>query len=319
MKHIVKVNNIQDAKDNPTRLLIAMDSNGILFAEGKAAVPDGFIDFGLPTGTLWSTKNIGATNGNTAESWYGNYYAWGEIETKEVYDWTNYKHANGGYDKLTKYCNNSNYGNNGFTDDLTQLVPEDDIATVTKSAWRMPTKEDFEELIAGTTSSWETNYKGISGLNGRLFIKATIIRPAFKNIPLYLLIVEGESSGTTNELNDELWANLSMYTLEELNAIFGGDIREQIFKDAEMKIEAKYNTDYGFVEKEVDPTISMFIPAAGYCNGSDIYDVGSDCSLWSSSLDLDYPNNAYDLYFDSDVVNMNNDCRYYGLSVRPIC
>ena len=86
-----------------------------------------------------------------------------------------------------------------------------------------------------------------------------------------------------------------------------------------MKIEAKYNTDYGFVEKEVDPMISMFIPAAGYCNGSDIYDVGSDCSLWSSSLDLDYPNNAYDLYFDSDVVNMNNDCRYYGLSVRPIC
>ena len=319
MKHIVKVNNIQDAKDNPTGPLIAMDSNGILFAEGKAAVPDGFIDFGLPSGTLWSTKNIGATNGNTAESWYGNYYAWGEIETKEIYDWDNYKYANGNYDKLTKYCNNSNYGNNGFTDDLTQLVPEDDVATVTKSAWRMPTKEDFDELLAGTTSRWETDYKGISGLNGRLFIKTKITRPAFKNIPLYLLIVEGESSGTTNELNDELWANLSMYTLEELNAIFGGDIREQIFKDAEMKIEAKYNTDYGFVEKEVDPTISMFIPAAGYCNGSDIYDVGSDCSLWSSSLDLDYPNNAYDLYFDSDVVNMNNDCCYYGLSVRPIC
>ena len=51
MKHIVKVNNIQDAKDNPTRLLIAMDSNGILFAEGKAAVPDGNPKSTKPFGT----------------------------------------------------------------------------------------------------------------------------------------------------------------------------------------------------------------------------------------------------------------------------
>ena len=238
MKHIVKVNNIQDAKDNPTRLLIAMDSNGILFAEGKAAVPDGFIDFGLPSGTLWSTKNIGATNGNTAESWYGNYYAWGEIETKEIYDWDNYKYANGNYDKLTKYCNNSNYGNNGFTDDLTQLVPEDDVATVTNSAWRMPTKEDFEELIAGTTNSWVTDYKGISGLNGRLF--------------------------TGNNGN------------------------------------------------------TLFISAAGFCDGSDIYGVGSNCNLWSSSLDLD-PNCAYALCFNSNFIDMCSSYRYFGQSVRPIC
>ena len=312
MKHIVKVNNIQEAKDSDIRPIIALDNSGVLFFEGAKVVPEGFVDLGLPSGTLWSTKNIGATNGDTAESWYGNYYAWGEIETKTNYDWSNYKHANGADNKLTKYCNNSNYGNNGFTDDLTQLVPEDDVATVTKSAWRMPTKEDFDELLAGTSSSWVTDYKGISGLNGRLFIKTKITRPAFKNIPLYSPLFEGV-------ITDEIWAEISLYTLEELNAIFGVDVREQIFKDEQMSELATFNTDYGFVEKEVDPSVSMFIPAAGYCNGSDIYDVGSDCSLWSSSLDLDYPNNAYDLYFDSDVVNMNNDCRYYGLSVRPIC
>ena len=170
MKHIIKVNNIQEVKDNPTRPLIALDSNGVLFAEGKAPVPEGFVDLGLPSGTFWSTKNIGATNGNTAESWYGNYYAWGEIETKDNYDWTTYKYAsNGSGYKLTKYCNNSSYGNDGFTDDLTQLVPEDDVATQTNSTWRMPTKKDFEELKAGTTKKWVTNYKGVSGLNGRLF------------------------------------------------------------------------------------------------------------------------------------------------------
>ena len=48
MKHIIKVNVIQDAKDNPTRPLIAMDSNGVLFAEGKAAGPQiEFVDLGL--------------------------------------------------------------------------------------------------------------------------------------------------------------------------------------------------------------------------------------------------------------------------------
>lgn len=68
----------------------------------------GFVDFGLPSGTLWSTKNIGATNGDTAESWYGNYYAWGETETKSDYSWYTYKYANGAAYALTKYCNNSN-------------------------------------------------------------------------------------------------------------------------------------------------------------------------------------------------------------------
>ena len=169
MKHIIKVNNIQDAKDNPTRPIIALDSNGVLFAEGKSPVPEGFVDLGLPSGTLWSTKNIGATNGDTADSWYGNYYAWGEIETKTNYDWPTYKYANGASNKLTKYCSKSNYGNNGFRDKLTQLVPEDDVATQTNSVWRMPTMEDFEELIAGTTNSWVTDYKGISGLNGKVF------------------------------------------------------------------------------------------------------------------------------------------------------
>ena len=310
MKHIVKVNNIQDAKASDIRPIIALDNSGVLFFEGAKVVPEGFVDFGLPSGTLWSTKNIGATNGDTKESWYGNYYAWGEIETKEVYDWTTYKYGNG---VLTKYCNDSAYGNEGFTDGLMQLVPEDDVVTVTKSAWRMPTKEDFDELLAGTTNSWETDYKGISGLNGRLFIKAKITRPAFKTIHLYSPIFGGE-------ITDELWAVLfSMYTLEEINKLANvDDIRKQIFKDEQMTIKADYNTDYGFVEKELDSSVSMFIPAAGYRYGSGISDVGSNCYLWSSSLFLDRPDYAYSLNFNSDNINMNNN-RYRGCSVRPIC
>lgn len=258
-------------------------------------VPEGFVDFGLPSGTLWSTKNIGAINGNTAESWYGNYYAWGETETKEDYSWETYKYANSTYDKLTKYCNHSGYGNEGYTDELTQLVPVDDVATATNSAWRMPTKENFEELLAGTSNNLVENYNNIEGLNGRVFIKATIIQPSFKNITLYSPVAEGE-------VTDEIWAQISTYTLEEMNASLGGDIRTMIFKDAEMSILAEYNIDYGFVKKETDPSVSMFIPAAGYCAGSDISDGGSKCYLWSSSLRLDGPSSAHDLTFSSDGI-----------------
>ena len=312
MKHIIKVNNIQEAKDNPIRPIIALDNSGILFFEGTKVVPEGFVDFGLPSGTLWSTKNIGATNGDTAESWYGNYYAWGEIETKSDYSWRTYKYAYMGGELMEKYCSIIGAGPSESTDDLTQLVPEDDIATQTNPAWRMPSKEDFDELLAGTTSSLVTDYKGISGLNGRLFIKAKITRQVFKNIPLYSPLAEGE-------ITDELWAILSIRTLEEINEIISSDITTMMFKDAEMSVPADYNTDYGFVEKEVDPTISMFIPAAGYCNGSDILSVGSDCSLWSSSLYLDRPTDAYCLEFRSNIINILYGYRYFGYSVRPVC
>lgn len=279
----------------------------------QSAVPEGFVDFGLPSGTLWSNKNLGATNADTAESWYGDYYAWGETEPKTQYDWSTYKYAKGAYNKLTKYCNNAEYGNAGFTDNLTQLVPEDDIAaTMTNSAWRIPTKEDFEELITETTNRWVTDYNGISGLNGRLFTKVTITRPAFKTSPLYWIT----SNGVT-EITDELWSYMSVYTLDEINAQIGGDIREQIYKDAGMTINAKYDADYGFVEGQ---SVSMFIPSAGYYDGSNIDGVGSSCFLWSSSLGLglDPNSSAYYLNFDSSRIGMDNYGRCIGFSVRAV-
>ena len=76
-----------------------------------------YVDLGLPSGTLWATCNVGASK----PEGYGNYYAWGETKTKTTYNWDTYKYANGNYDELTKYCNKSDYGNNGFTDKLTTL------------------------------------------------------------------------------------------------------------------------------------------------------------------------------------------------------
>jgi uncharacterized protein (TIGR02145 family) len=121
-----------------------------------------YVNLGLPSGLLWATCNVGA---ETPEE-YGDYFAWGETQPKDTYNLSTYQYCNGSYNTLTKYCNNSSYGYNGFTDDLTTLLPEDDAAAANwGNGWRMPTKEEFEELYNNTTVTWTQQ----NGVNGRLF------------------------------------------------------------------------------------------------------------------------------------------------------
>ena len=130
--------------------------------------PNSYVDLGLPSGLLWATCNVGADSPED----YGDYFAWGETQPKDYYDWSTYQHCMGGMgdnDMLTKYCNDANYGYNGFTDNLTTLLPEDDAAAANWGiGWRMPTKEEFEELDNNTTVTWTQQ----NGVNGRLFTAA---------------------------------------------------------------------------------------------------------------------------------------------------
>ena len=124
-----------------------------------------YVDLGLPSGLLWATCNVGA---NAPEE-YGDYFAWGETTPKDTYYWGTYQHCNGSSSTLTKYCNDASLGYNGFTDDLTTLLPEDDAATANwGSDWRMPTKEEWQELYQNTTHTWTKQ----NGVNGRLFTAA---------------------------------------------------------------------------------------------------------------------------------------------------
>lgn len=121
-----------------------------------------YVDLGLPSGTLWATFNVGA---HVPEE-YGNYYAWGETQAKTTYDWSTYKYCNGSNKTLTKYCNNSSYGYNGFTDSRTELSSADDVATASwGSNWRMPTKDEWQELFNKTPHTWTT----LNGVKGWLF------------------------------------------------------------------------------------------------------------------------------------------------------
>ena len=118
-----------------------------------------YVDLGLPSGLLWATRNVGA---NSPED-YGSYFAWGETQPKSVYNWETYKYCNGDYDRLTKYCNQSELGYNGFTDGLTTLQSGDDAAAANwGSGWRTPTAEEWEELIDNCEWTW-TTHNGVNG------------------------------------------------------------------------------------------------------------------------------------------------------------
>ena len=112
-----------------------------------------YVDLGLSSGTLWATYNIGATKPEE----YGDYFAWGETEPKDVYDWSTYKYATyatlkydsewGEYDfdSITKYNMSGRYG---IIDSLSTLLSEDDAATANWGPeWRMPTNEEQRELV----------------------------------------------------------------------------------------------------------------------------------------------------------------------------
>ena len=113
-----------------------------------------YVDLGLSV--KWATMNVGATSPEE----YGDYFAWGETEPKEEYNWSTYKWCEGSFDNLTKYCSLSEFG---IVDNKTKLEPEDDAATVNwGGAWRMPTKEEQVELI--TECNWTLDtMNGVDG------------------------------------------------------------------------------------------------------------------------------------------------------------
>lgn len=135
----------------------------LLMAGGRVFAQDTheYVDLGLPSGTLWATCNVGAT---TPEG-YGDYFAWGETTPKVKYYWTTYKYSYHGAESVfTKYC--VNHGYKGLKDNLTVLQAGDDAATVTwGDEWCTPTKEQWDELVSNTTSSWTTQ----NGISGRLY------------------------------------------------------------------------------------------------------------------------------------------------------
>ncbi len=115
-----------------------------------------YVDLGLPSGTLWSVCNMGADKPEE----FGSYYAWGETSTKSSYNWNTYSIGT-------------------ELDSLPVLDDAHDAAAANWGyGWRMPSREDFDEIVTYCTKAWTTrnNVYGylITGPNGNsMFLPAS--------------------------------------------------------------------------------------------------------------------------------------------------
>lgn len=123
-----------------------------------------FVDLGLSV--KWATCNLGA---NSPEE-FGDYYAWGETKKKLLYSSDN---------STTHGKSISELRSAGVIDTNNNLTAKYDAATKNLgNSYRMPTKEEMEELVDSCTWVW-SSYNGINGYyveskNGNcIFLPAT--------------------------------------------------------------------------------------------------------------------------------------------------
>ena len=147
MKYLIKGTDITGA-----------DWGRVLLSDNKVFLKDFSpykkIDIGLPSGTLWADRNIGATDIYDG----GKLFQWGDPtpydipehtgntvnEGQKMFRWDDYKwNPSGDGSTFTKY---------NSADGKITLDPEDDAAHVNMGGtWKMPTKEQVAELFKGTT------------------------------------------------------------------------------------------------------------------------------------------------------------------------
>lgn len=130
------------------------------------------VDLGLSV--KWASFNIGASKPEES----GAFYAWGETESKQVFDWSKYKFgkpAENSYEsnRFTKYMNFSG---------MEILLSEDDVAHIKLgSGWRMPTIEEFQELF--DENNCNITYVDQNGIKG---CRITSKKPGFVGNSIFI-------------------------------------------------------------------------------------------------------------------------------------
>ena len=156
-----------------------------------------YVDLGLKV--KWAVQNVGAEKPED----HGDYYAWGETQTKSYYSWSTYKYCEGASTSLTKYNSSSSAG---IIDDKVTIESEDDVAHVRWGGnWRIPKSTEIKELISNCTWKWTTQ-NGVSGY------KVTSRKSGYTGCSIFLPIT-GYRTDTDLKNNDYgcYWSSLNYY------------------------------------------------------------------------------------------------------------
>lgn len=147
---------------------VEFSSSVISFTTLKPSCPSGAVDLGLSV--CWATCNLGASKPED----YGGYYQWAglqDVTDTDIYlNWYNCPYHIGssfgsGWKKYVPSGTSSYWSGTGSPDNKTVLDQEDDVAHVKLGGkWRMPTKEEWNELRNTANCSWTwTTINGIEG------------------------------------------------------------------------------------------------------------------------------------------------------------
>ena len=154
--------------------------------DGKTPLPEA-VDMGITVDghkVLWASFNLGAST----EYEYGDYYAWGETQTKETYSWGNYKFSDGsGDERITKYFPKNDpwekreWALDTPPDGITSLLPEDDVAHLKLGGgWRMPTREEFEALLSTSNNPRYSGWGKVVNAPGNLKDESGMLMKGFR-------------------------------------------------------------------------------------------------------------------------------------------
>jgi formylglycine-generating enzyme required for sulfatase activity len=145
-------------KLNSSILFIVVIVMTIQFNFSGTAFGQEAVDLGLPSGLLWSDRNVGAYDDCDC----GDYFSYGETDSKSKYTWDTYEYRSGSDEQLSisKYVDNNPY--------LYKLDAEADPAAVEwGKGWHVPTRGDFLELLDKCDIKIVNDYKG-TGVRGLL-------------------------------------------------------------------------------------------------------------------------------------------------------
>lgn len=260
-----------------------------------------YVDLGLSV--KWATCNVGAQSPED----YGEYYAWGETTAKTIYTLKGYRFRASGdapYNaKFSKYDTDDKLG--PFNKKV--LEPADDVANVKWGGnWRMPTKEEIEELNWNCDWVWTT----LNGVNG---IKITSKVEGYTDRSIFL-----PAAG--------YWT--------DSRQLFAGESGEYWSGTKSMSEASAHHLYFDQDGSALDNTIVDYISELFYCDDDEVESTINELpqSLadqlrkyrYSGKANLDsIPESIYNEYRsylsaqDLDVVYGN--LRFSGLTVRPVC
>ena len=265
-----------------------------------------YVDLGLSV--KWATCNVGAQNPED----FGEYYAWGETRSKLTYTWRGYRfRASGNSFSDIKF---SKYNHEEFS--VTQkkmtpmnavLEPADDVANQEWGGdWRMPTKQEIEELVWNCDWTWTTR-NGVNGVkilskvegytDRSIFIPAAGLRDDQK------LLYAGQYGNVWSSTNSEYKGQAFALHFDSRGSHIDRIIHDFIEEDWQW-YGTEEESDFSRLPQSLADKLRKY------------FDTGK--------VNVDsIPQSIYEEYRaylkTVDWNTMDRDLRYKGLPVRPVC